>query len=144
MTQSLDDSLIPKLGARLHPAFVFPSAKMSLVPRGKCLFSGLLGDFILSIQCWQSVFNDYVHVHTPKRVSGLAKPRSAPNIITEFPLLLHLCLPNSTSSDLQLSGLKGNHSDGVNPVSRRQSLPQSEPNAYRNSNISFYLILYFS
>lgn len=63
----------------------------------------------------QSVFSDYVHAQTPKRVSGQAKPRSAPNIITDFSLLFHPCLPNSTSYNLCSSDLKENHCNGVNP-----------------------------
>lgn len=108
--QHLDDSLIPKYWRKVnhyiqcfcfHPvSWAFPSGEKC------CLLSSRLSDFRLSIQCWQSVFSDYVHAQTPKRVSGLAKPRSAPKIITDFSLLLHPCLPNWTSYNLQSSGLK--------------------------------------
>lgn len=120
--QHLGDSLIltkcQSFGAQLHSAFV---SIWWVVLRGKCLLSSLLSDFILSIQCCQSVFSDYVHAQTPKRASGLAKPRSAPSIITDFPLLLHPCLPNSTSYDLNSSGLSGSPSGLVNSVKKIQN-----------------------
>lgn len=124
--QRLDDSLIPRYWRNGDRSYIqhlcFHPVSWALSSGGECcLFSSLLSDFILSILCWQSVFSDYVHAQTPKRVSGLTKPRSAPNVITDFSLLLHSCLPNSTSSDLQASGLKENLCDGVNPVKKKQT-----------------------
>lgn len=141
--QHLGDSLILKkcqpFGAQLHSAFV---SIWWVVLRGKFLQWGLLSDFILSIQCWQSVFSDYVHAQSPKTASGLAKPRSAPSIITDFPLLLHPCSSNSTSYNLNSSGLSGSHSKHVNSVKRYNTArpPQSlhRTNTYRNSNCSFF------
>lgn len=121
--QRSDDSLIPEHWRNVNHSvlrytqrFCFhPVSWASSSGEKCCLLSSLLSDFILSIQCWQqSVFSDYAHAQTPKRMSGLAKPRSAPNIITDFSLLLHPCLPNSTSYDLQSASLKANHCRGVN------------------------------
>lgn len=79
----------------------------------KCLSSSLLSDFIQSVHCWKCVFHDSIYAQTPKRPSGLAEPSSAPNVITDFPLLSHPCSPNATSCNLRSSCSKGSRSDGA-------------------------------
>lgn len=66
--------------------------------------------------CWicQSAFGDCNHAQTPNGASGLAELKSAPDIITDFPLLL----PNSTGCNLHSSVFKLNHSDKINTVER--------------------------
>lgn len=61
-------------------------------------------------------FNFIQAVGVDKVHSGLATLKSAPNIITDLPLLL----PNTAGCNLHSSVFKQNHSDKVDPVERKR------------------------
>lgn len=75
--------------------------------------SDLLGKFAVWLG---GIFYFIRAVGVDKVRSGLATLKSAPNIITDLPLLL----PNAAGCNLHSSDFKQNHSDRVDPVERKR------------------------